>query len=84
LAPPGAGRDRIRICEDTTGDGRADRFTVFAEGLSIPATLAFHRGGVIVQNGTETLYLRDTDGDDVAITAKSGIAAGTSKIPTAA
>ena len=66
LAPPGAGRDRIRICEDTTGDGRADRFTVFAEGLSIPATLAFHRGGVIVQNGTETLYLRDTDGDDVA------------------
>ncbi|MBL9080565.1 MAG: c-type cytochrome, partial [Planctomycetales bacterium] len=60
------GRDRIRICEDTDGDGKADKFTVFAEGLSIPTTLAFHRGGVIVQNGTATLYLRDTDGDDRA------------------
>ena len=60
------GRDRIRICEDTDGDGRADAFTVFAERLSIPTTLEFHRGGVIVQNGTETLYLKDTDGDDRA------------------
>jgi uncharacterized protein len=31
LQPPGKGRDRIRICEDTNGDGRADKFTVFAE-----------------------------------------------------
>ncbi len=66
LRPPGQGRDRIRICEDTNGDGRADRFTVFAEQLSIPTSLAFSRGGVIVQNGVETLYLKDTDGDDRA------------------
>ena len=33
LQPPGKGRDRIRICEDTDGDGRADKFTVFAEKL---------------------------------------------------
>lgn len=66
LQPPGRGRDRIRICEDTDGDGRADRFTVFAEGLSIPTTLAFHRGGVLVQDGTETVFLRDTNGDDRA------------------
>jgi len=66
LQPAGQGRDRIRICEDTNGDGRADRFTVFADQLSIPTSIAFHRGGVIVQNGTETLYLRDTDGDDRA------------------
>ena len=79
LAPEGKGRDRIRICEDTDGDGRADKFTVFAEQLSIPTTLAFHRGGVIVQNATETLYLRDTDGDDKADTRKvllTGWAAG--------
>jgi len=44
----------------------ADKFTVFAEKLSIPTTLAFYRGGAIVQNGTETLYLKDTDGDDRA------------------
>ena len=42
----GEGRDRIRICEDTDGDGKADKFTVFAEDLSIPYTLAFYRGGV--------------------------------------
>ncbi len=52
LQPPGEGRDRIRICEDTDGDGRADKFTVFAEKLSIPTSIAFARGGVIVHNGT--------------------------------
>jgi len=66
LQPRGKGRDRIRVCEDTNGDGRADKFTVFAESLSIPTALVFHRGGVIVQDGTETLYLKDTDGDDQA------------------
>ena len=66
LQAPGEGRDRIRICEDTDGDGRADKFTVFAEQLSIPTAIAFHRGGAIVQNGTETLYLQDTNGDDQA------------------
>ena len=63
LMPPGEGRDRIRICEDADGDGRADRFTVFAEQLSIPTAIAFYRGGAIVQSGTQTLYLKDTDGD---------------------
>ncbi len=66
LQPPGEGRDRIRICEDTDGDWRADKFTVFVEKLSIPTSIAFHRGGVIVQDGRRTLYLKDTDGDDVA------------------
>lgn len=62
----GQDRDRIRICEDTDGDAVADKFTVFAEGLSIPTTLVIVRGGAVVQNGTETIYLKDTDGDDVA------------------
>ena len=66
LQPQNRGRDRLRICEDTTGDGRADKFTVFAEDLSIPTSIAFARGGVIVHNGTETLFLKDTDGDDRA------------------
>ncbi len=66
LQPVGKGRDRIRILEDTDGDWRADRFTVFADQLSIPTTMTFHDGGVIVQDGKRTLYLKDTDGDDVA------------------
>ncbi|MCZ6792825.1 MAG: c-type cytochrome [Planctomycetota bacterium] len=56
------------MCEDTDGDGRADRFTVFAEKLSIPTSLMFSHGGVIVFNGTQTIYLKDDDGDDVADT----------------
>ena len=35
----GQGRDRITICEDTNGDGRADSFKVFADGLNIPTSL---------------------------------------------
>ncbi|MDP4848827.1 MAG: glycosyl hydrolase, partial [Verrucomicrobiales bacterium] len=30
VKPDGVGSDRIRICEDTDGDGRADKFTTFA------------------------------------------------------
>ncbi len=60
------GHDRITICEDTDGDGRADRFTRFAEGLSIPTSMCFANGGVVCTNGSEMLFLRDTDGDDVA------------------
>ncbi|HUG68948.1 MAG TPA: PVC-type heme-binding CxxCH protein, partial [Pirellulaceae bacterium] len=66
LQPEGKGNDRIRICEDTDGDGRADKFTVFAEQLSIPTAIVHYRGGAIVQNGVETLFLKDTDGDDKA------------------
>lgn len=62
----GGNRDRIRICEDTDGDSVADKFTVFAEGLSIPTAIVIVRGGAVVQNGTETIYLKDTDGDDVS------------------
>jgi uncharacterized protein len=62
----GQDRDRIRICEDTDGDGVADKFTIFAEGLSIPTSVVCYRGGAIVQNATETIYLKDTDDDDKA------------------
>ncbi len=66
LQPSGQGRDSIRICEDTDGDGKADKFTLFADKLSIPTAVAFYRGGALVQAGGETLYLKDTNGDDKA------------------
>ena len=62
----GQNRDRIRICEDTDGDQVADKFTIFAEGLSIPTAIVIYRGGAVVHNATETIYLKDTDGDDKA------------------
>ncbi len=63
---PGKGRDSIRICEDTDGDGRADKFTVFADNLSICTSIAFSNGGVIVHQAPDTLFLKDLDGDDRA------------------
>ncbi len=66
IKPAGQGRDRIKICEDTDGDGRADKFTVFAEGLSIPTSLTLAGGGLVVHQAPQTLLLFDTDGDDRA------------------
>jgi uncharacterized protein len=64
--PAGEGRDRITICEDTDGDGKADKFTVFADKLSIPTSFTFYKGGIIVTQAPDTLYLKDNDGDGVA------------------
>jgi putative membrane-bound dehydrogenase-like protein len=66
LKRDGQGRDRIVICEDTDGDGVIDKTTVFADKLSIPTSFTFSRGGVIVHQAPHTLFLKDTDGDDVA------------------
>ena len=60
------GNDRIKICEDTDGDGKADKFTVFAEGFNIPTSMTFARGGVILAHAPEFYFLKDTDGDDKA------------------
>ncbi|HET7218403.1 MAG TPA: PVC-type heme-binding CxxCH protein, partial [Vicinamibacterales bacterium] len=60
------GDDRIRILEDTNGDGRADKFTVFADHLNIPTSLVFANGGVIVAQPPHILFLKDTNGDDKA------------------
>lgn len=66
LKRDGGGQDRIKILEDTDGDGRADRSTIFADGLSIPTGLVCSHDGVIVAQAPDMLYLADTDGDDRA------------------
>jgi len=66
LQAEGQGRDRLKICEDTNGDGRADKFTVFADHLSIPTGFVFANGGVIVIHSGKTEFLKDTDGDEKA------------------
>ncbi|MCW1887835.1 ThuA domain-containing protein [Luteolibacter flavescens] len=60
------GNDKIIICEDTDKDGRADKFTTFADKLSIPTSLVFANGGVICTNGSDMIFLQDTNGDDKA------------------
>jgi putative membrane-bound dehydrogenase-like protein len=62
----GEANDRIKICEDTDGDGRADKFTVFADSLNIPTSMVFANGGIIVSMAPDFIFMKDTDGDDVA------------------
>lgn len=66
LQPEGQGRDRLSILEDTNGDGRADKFTVFADKLSIPTGFVLANGGVIVIHSGKTEFFKDTNGDDKA------------------
>ena len=65
---PGPGRDRIRILEDTDGDGRYEKVAVFKEGLNIPCGIVHGNGGVYVTNAPDVLFLKDVDGDDRADT----------------
>jgi putative membrane-bound dehydrogenase-like protein len=59
----GPGQDRVKLLEDTDGDGKPDRFSVFADGLNIPCGIAVGHGGVFVTNAPDVLFLEDTDGD---------------------
>src|SRR5262245_20561593 len=63
---PGPGRDRVKVLEDTDGDGTADQVRVFADGLNIPSGIAVGHGGVWVANSPDILFLQDRDGDGKA------------------
>ena len=62
----GQGHDRIKICEDTNGDGVADKFTIFADNLSIPTSMVWTPSGWIISQAPDMLLLADTNGDDKA------------------
>ncbi|MDH3583226.1 MAG: HEAT repeat domain-containing protein, partial [Phycisphaerae bacterium] len=66
IVPGAKADDKVIVLEDTDGDGRADRRTVFAEGLLIPTSVLPGDGGAYVANSTQLLHLADTDGDGKA------------------
>jgi putative heme-binding domain-containing protein len=66
LVPGVPANDYILVCEDADGDGKADKFTKFAEGLVMPTGMALGDGGVYVCETTQLIHLRDTDGDGKA------------------
>ena len=65
-----AAPDKILMLEDTDGDGKSDKSTVFADGLLIPTGVEPGDGGVYVAQSTDLLFLKDTDGDGRADTKR--------------
>jgi putative heme-binding domain-containing protein len=62
--PTEAFDDKLLILEDTDRDGRADKCTTFVGDLGNPTGFEFWGGGVIVAQGPDILFLKDTNGDD--------------------
>jgi mono/diheme cytochrome c family protein/glucose/arabinose dehydrogenase len=56
--------DKLLILEDTDQDGKADKETVFADGLHMPTGFEFAPEGVYIAHSTHLMLLRDIDGDD--------------------
>lgn len=54
---------RISVLEDTNGDGRMDKSTVFLDQLVLPRAVAIVQGGVLVGEPPNLYFCRDTNGD---------------------
>lgn len=57
---------KIRVLEDTNGDGKFDKSYIFAENLSWPTGIACWKGGVFVTATPDIWYFKDTNGDNKA------------------
>lgn len=57
---------KVRLLEDTDGDGVFDRSSIFARDLSWPTGVAVYRGGIFVAATPDLWYLKDEDGDGTA------------------
>jgi len=70
LTPPEGGHytpgGRIKVLEDTDGDGRYDKATVFLDNLNFPTGVMPWRNGILVSAAPEIFYAEDTDGDGKA------------------
>ena len=63
VKPGEAANDKIVVLEDLDGDGKADKSTVFTDGLLIPTAVIPGDGGAYVCNSTEVVHFIDKDGD---------------------
>ncbi len=58
--------DTILIFEDTTGDGKADKKTIFADKLLLPDGFVFYKKGIVVSISKKLIYLEDSNADSIA------------------
>lgn len=68
---------RVKLLEDTDGDGRYDRSTVFVDGLVLPTGVMRWKRGILVTAAPDLLYFEDRDGDgraDTRMTVVTGFA----------
>jgi putative heme-binding domain-containing protein len=70
IKPGQQANDKLIILEDTDGDGKADKSTVFYDKLLVPTGFALGDGGVYIASPPDLLFLKDTNGDDVADESK--------------
>jgi putative heme-binding domain-containing protein len=64
IKPGETPEDKVVVLEDADGDGRADKSTIFADGLLLPtAVIPDNVGGAYVANSTQVLHLKDTNND---------------------
>ncbi|HTM51310.1 MAG TPA: PVC-type heme-binding CxxCH protein [Bryobacteraceae bacterium] len=65
--PPGKpARSRIRLLEDTDGDGKLDRSVIYADQVLEVSGLMPWKGGLIVTSAPDILFMQDTNGDGKA------------------
>ena len=57
---------RVKLLQDLDADGRPDRTTVFADGLTMPTGVMRWKNGILVTDAPNVWYFEDTDGDDRA------------------
>ena len=57
---------RIRLLEDTNGDGKIDKATVFADHVLAVSGIMPWKGGLIVTSAPDILFMKDTNGDGKA------------------
>lgn len=61
-----SGTGKVKLLEDTDGDGVMDKSTVFADSLVLPTGIMRWKQGVLVTDPPHVWYFADSDGDGVA------------------
>jgi putative membrane-bound dehydrogenase-like protein len=59
-------RSRIRLLQDTNGDGKPDRTTIFADKVLAVSGFMPWKGGLIVTSAPDILFMKDENGDGKA------------------